>query len=236
MKDILNFINDNAILASLITLTISTIIQVIFRISDRKYNDKKDRIKENRREYENKAEMLIDNSMEDDGTIPCIRLFMTDFDAHVSKQEVIFNYRKDILNSKKYKHLIFYIKNIGKADINQLDICVTNQKHHMICQIDSLKTMVKNNIVNYSYCFDRKIMKGKAIKIDIAYLEDSKIFHLASSELSLLFRDSYNNLYQQPFFIGQKNLYEPYKIKEKDYRIYVTVDTALECFKNPWMW
>ena len=40
MKNILNFINNNALIASLITLLITTIIQIIFRRNDRKYNEK----------------------------------------------------------------------------------------------------------------------------------------------------------------------------------------------------
>ena len=42
MKEILNFINNNAIVASLITLFLSTIIQVFFRRSDRRYNEKQE--------------------------------------------------------------------------------------------------------------------------------------------------------------------------------------------------
>ncbi len=238
MSKIIEYINDNAIVASLITLFLSTIIQIIFRKNDRKYNDEKDRKKESKREYENKAELLIDNNIEDDGTIPCINLFMSDFEVKVSKdkQDVMFYYSKDILKSKKYKHLTFYMKNIGNADINQLDICVTNQRYHMICHLDNLENIVKDNFVNYNYCYDRKILKGRIIKIDIAYLKDSKIFGFATSELALLFKDSYNNLYEQPFFVQRKNLYEPYKITNKKYRLFINPDVAIECFKNPWLW
>ena len=70
MKEIVNFINNNAIVASLITLFLSTLIQVIFRRSDRKYNEKQENKKNRRKEFENKAEFIIDNNMEDDGTIP----------------------------------------------------------------------------------------------------------------------------------------------------------------------
>ena len=42
MKDILDFINNNAIVASLITLFLSTVIQVFFRRSDRRYNEKQE--------------------------------------------------------------------------------------------------------------------------------------------------------------------------------------------------
>lgn len=238
MKEVLNFINNNAIVASLITLALTTLIQIIFRKSDRKYSEKIDNKKEKRREFENKAELFIDNNIEDDGTIPHINLFMTDFNVKVSKNkdEVNFYYSKDVLNKEKYKHMIFYLRNVGNADINQLDICVTSQRNVMICDIEILNTIVNNNFVNYNYCFDRKIMKGKAIMIDITYLEDSRICNVFSSELALLYRDSYNNLYEQPFFIQQKNLYEPSKISNRDYRIYTTIDTAIDCFKNPWLW
>lgn len=238
MKEIFNYINNNAIAASLITLALTTLIQIVFRKSDRKYSEKIDNKKEKRREFENKAELFIENNIEDDGTIPRINLFMTDFKVKVSKNkdEVNFYYSKDALNKEKYKHMIFYLRNVGNADINQLDICVTSQRNVMLCDIKILNIIVNNNFVNYNYCFDRKIMKGKAIVIDIAYLEDSRICNVFSSELALLYRDSYNNLYEQPFFIQQKNLYEPSKISNRDYRIYTTIDTAIDCFKNPWLW
>ena len=238
MKNIFNFINNNAIVASLITLAITTTIQIIFRRNDRKYNERIENAKERKKQFENKAELMIDNFMEDDGTIPHIYLIMSDFEVKVvnNKDEVEFYYPKDILDNNKYKHLIFYMKNIGNADINQLDICVTSQKRTMLCNIEEIDVFVKNRLVNYSYCFDRKIMKNKSIMIDIAYLKDSKICNLLGSELALLFRDSYGNLYEQAFFIQRKNLYSPRPISEEEFNLYTLTNTAIECFKNPWMW
>lgn len=237
MNNILKFINDNAIVASLITLTITTIIQILLRKSDRKYNEKQESRKERKQQFLNKAELHIEDKQYDYKEKPDISLFMTDFRATVTdKKDVLFHYNKNVLNFKKYKHMRFYLKNIGNADINQLDICVTDQKNTMLCDINSVKTYVENKFVNYSYCYDRKILKDDIILIDIAYLENSKICNVFSSELALLFRDSYGNLYEQSFFIQQKNLYEPHIITNKDYRIYTLTDTAIECFKNPRLW
>lgn len=238
MKEILNFVNNNAGVVSLITLMVTIVFQIIMTKSDRRYNEKQENKKNRRKEFENKAEFIIDNNMEDDGTIPHIEIFMTDFDVKVinNKTDVEFYYSKDILNKKKYNHLKFYLKNIGNADINQLDICATAQKNTMLCQVDDIKFFTENKLVNYSYLFDRKIVKGKAIMIDIAYLPDSKICNTFSSELALIFRDSYGNLYEQPFFLQQENLYEPRSITYKEYNIYTKPDTAIACFKNPWLW
>ena len=238
MKEILNFINNNAGVVSLITLIVTFIYQVLMTKNDRRYKEKQESKKERKKQFENKAEFIIDNNMEDDGTIPHIQLFMTDFNAKVinNKTDVEFHYSKDVLNKKKYSHLKFYLKNIGNADINQLDICATAQKNTMLCQVDDIKVFTENKLVNYSYLFDRKIMKEKAVMIDIAYLPDSKICNTFSNELVLIFRDSYGNLYEQPFFLQQKNLYEPRSITHKEYNIYTKPDTAIECFKNPWLW
>ena len=237
LKTIFKFINDNAVVASLITLTISTIINVLLKKSDRKYDEKKEMEKERREEFQNKAELHIEDKQWDSKETPDICLFMTDFEVSINdKKDVEFHYSKDVLNKDKYKHLRFYIKNIGNADINQLDVCVTAQKNTMLCDVESIKHIVDSKFVNYSYCYDRKILKNDIILIDIAYLENSKICNTFSSELALLFRDSYGNLYEQPFFIQQGNLYEPHSISNKDYRIYTLPDTAIECFKKPWMW
>lgn len=237
IRKIIDFINNNAIIASLISITVSTIISVLMKKSDRRYDEKRERIKERKQEFLNKAELHIEDEKWDSKEKPDICLFMTDFIASITNEKnVEFHYSKDVLKKDKYKHLKFYIKNIGNADINQLDICASNQKNTMLCDIDLIKEIVNSKFVSYSYCYDRKILKNDVILIDIAYLEDSKICNTFSSELVLLFRDSYGNLYEQPFFIQQRNLYEPYKISNEGYRTYTLPDTAIECFKNPWMW
>ena len=238
MKEIFNFINNNAGVVSLITLIVTIIFQIIKTKSDRRYSEKIDNKKEKRKQFENKAEFIIEKNIEDNGTIPRINLIMSDFKANVTedKSDVDFYYSKDILNNKKYKHMLFYIKNIGNADANQLDICVTSQKNTMISSVEYMGIYVKNKTVNYSYCYDRRIRKGDVVLIDIAYLDDSRIFSSLSSELALLYRDSYNNLYEQPFFLEEANLYEPFKVTNKDYRLMTTDDVAIECFKGNMYW
>ena len=96
MKDIFNFINSNAVIASLITLSITTIIQVIFRKSDRKYNEKQENKKERKQQFLNKAELHIEDKKWDSKEKPDICLFMTDFKVLINaKKDVEFHYSKD---------------------------------------------------------------------------------------------------------------------------------------------
>ena len=237
MGKILYYINNNAIIASLITLIFSTIINIVFRRSDRKYEEKKEKKKNRREEYLNKAKLHIESKKWDSKEEPDIRVFLTDFKVdNDDKKNIKFIYRDDVLNRKKYNHIQFYLKNIGNADISYLDICATNMKNNMLCDVDSVESLVKDKFINYNCLYDREILKEDIILLDIAYLEDSYICNLFSSELAILFKDSYGNLYEQPFFIKRRNLYEPFPISSEDYRLKTTVDKALECFENPWMW
>ena len=238
MRQIFDYINNNSFLATIIGIILGWFLNNISNKKERKIRKKEEFDREKRKQYENKAELLIDNNMEDNGLIPVIKIFLSDFDVEYTKDKQNFNfkYSEDILDNKKYKRKVFYLKNIGNADINQLDICVASQRNNMLVDYDNLESVVKDEWINYSYCYDKKILKNEAIRIDLYYLENSRIRGMFSSELVILFKDSYNNFYEQPFFIANNNLYEPSKITYKEYRENVTVDTAIECFKNPWMW
>ena len=125
MKEVFDFINNNAVVASLITLLFSTIIQIRFRKNDRKYNEKQESKKDKKQQFINKAELHIEERQWGFKKEPDISLFMTDFKTTINdEKDVEFHYSKGVLKKDKYQHLRFYIKNIGNADINQLDICL----------------------------------------------------------------------------------------------------------------
>jgi len=48
----------------------------------------------------------------------------------------------------------------------------------------------------------------------------------------LLFRDSYNNLWEQPFWYEENNLYEPRNVTRREYRSYVTMDDTINRFES----
>lgn len=238
MNNIINFINNNAIVASLITLFLTTIIQIAFRKSDRRYNESREVKKESIRQFENKAEFIIDDNKLTNNGKSDLQLLMINFKTELvnEKKEVEFYYPQNILDNKEYRHFRICLKNIGNADVKSLYICSNNQKNTMLCNVTDVELFVNNKLVNYSVLYDRKIMKNKCIILDIAYLANSKIFSLLSSELSVIFIDSYGNLYEQALFVQQRKIYEPVSISYKDYKIYTQPDVAIECFKKPWLW
>lgn len=126
MKDIFNFINNNAVVASLFTLGITTIIQVIFRKNDRKYNEKQENKKERKQQFLNKAELHIEDKKWDSKENPDICLFMTNFTL-TKLMSFIFQEKKGylcatcVLLNRLYKYFILLNRHKKRGkDINIL--------------------------------------------------------------------------------------------------------------------
>lgn len=230
---ILKIINENAILATLIGIVIETTIRWFSKRSDRKYDREKEERENEKYKLLNKAKLHIEDKKWDSKETPDISLFMTDFQVNLDdKDNLEFHYRKDVLNDKEYKHMKFYIKNIGNSDISELNICVASKNNIMLCPIETVKMFIEYKGISYGYIYDREILKGDTILLDIAYLEESKIFSLATSELLLIYRDSLEKRYEQDFFLKQKNLYEPKPISYEEYRGFISVAYPLDKFKR----
>lgn len=225
IKIIFQFINNNAI----ITLFVTTITQILLNKSNRQHDEKK----EKRQEFYNKAELRIVKKQWNSKETPDICLFLTHFKPVLSKnQKIECVYDKGIIRKSSHRHLRFYIKNIGNADINRLDICVQYQDNETICNAKYIKYYTEERIPNYSFCYDRKILKGETILLDIAYIEGNELYSRFISELLILFKDSYGNMYEQPFFIHDRNLYEPNIVSKNEYNSHLNFSDALENLKK----
>lgn len=128
------------------------------------------------------------------------------------------------------------MKNVGKSDINELDICATFKNHNVLVDYQSLDMVVDEKIVDYNSCYDRKIMKDENVIVRVYFLEDLQVCHPFSCTLAILFKDTFNNSYEQPFWYEKDNLYPPRPIDYKEYHTYITSDDAYYCFEHPYMW
>lgn len=238
MKEIFDYISNNSFLTTIIGVIIGGLISFFTSTYDRKQRLKEEIARETRRQYENKAELKIENVLMESNNKPDIEVFLSPFKVDYSKEgeKYSFLYPKDIKNRKKHKYKEFIIKNIGKADINELDICATFKNHNILVDYKSLDMLVDNKIVEYSYSYDRKILKGDNIILRVYYIEGLQMRHPISCTLAILFRDSFNNLYEQLFWYEKDNLYEPRQIDYKEYRSSITSDDAYYCFENPKLW
>lgn len=166
-----------------------------------------------------------------------MEIFIGTFKVEYNKEkEYKISYSQNIKNKKNHCYKDIIIKNIGKSDIECLDIVSTNKKGLILCDYNSLNNLVDNELICYDYCYDKKIRVGESIKIRI-YYEYNKQPHLMwSSTLAFLFEDQNHNYWEQPFFYEKDNIYAPYEISYKELKKAVTTDDAYECFEHPWLW
>ena len=244
MKAVFDYINGNSFLTTIIGVIIGSIITSFTTIyvssKDRKERKKEELLKEKRRQYENKAELKIIsvNDNNNNNNKPDMEVFLAPFKVDYSNGFKNFQivYPKDIKDRTKHKYKEFIIKNVGKSDINELDICATFKNHNVLVNYESLDTMVDEKVVDYSYCYDKKIMKNEKLVIRIYFLQDMQVWHPFSCTLAILFKDAFNNNYEQAFWYEKDNLYPPRLINYKEYHNYITSEDAYYCFEHPYMW
>lgn len=166
-----------------------------------------------------------------------MEIFIGTFKVEYNKEkEYKISYSQNIKNKENHCYKDIVIKNIGKSDIECLDIVSTNKKGLILCDYNSLNDLVDNKLICYDYCYDKKIRVGESIKIRI-YYEYNKQPHLMwNSTLAFLFEDQNHNYWEQPFFYEKDNIYAPYEISYKELKKAVTTDDAYECFEHPWLW
>ena len=242
MKAVFDYINGNSFLTTIIGVIIGSIITSFTTIyvssKDRKERKKEELLKEKRRQYENKAELKIISVNDNSNNKPDIEVFLAPFKVDYSNGFKNFQivYPKDIKDRTKHKYKEFIIKNVGKSDINELDICATFKNHNVLVNYKLLDMVVDEKFVDYNSCYDRKIMKDENVIVRVYFLEDLQVCHPFSCTLAILFKDTFNNSYEQPFWYEKDNLYPPRPIDYKEYHTYITSDDAYYCFEHPYMW
>lgn len=240
MEKIFDYISNNSFLTTIIGVIVGGLISSLTTIyvssKERKDKKKEDLKKEKIRQFENKAELKIEKTLQKSNNKADIEVFLLPYKVEYTDdfEKYNFIYPKEIKNKKLHKYKEFHIKNIGNSDINQLDICTIFKNHNILVDYKGLDAIIKNGFVNYNLCYDRKIMKNDNIVIRIYYLEGYQVAHLFSCTLLLLYKDSFNNLYEQPFWYEKDNLYEPRAICSKEYKELIGNKIAYDCFDKSW--
>lgn len=239
MKSLFDYINSNSFLATLIGIVVGWILNFIstmyFNKKEEKQRKKEIERHERQKQFENKPELFIENTT-------CkfnidMEIFIGTFDVKYNegkKYKIV--YPKSIKNKDNHDYKDIVIKNIGKSDIDCLDIISTNKRGIILCDYELLDNLVDNESVWYSYCYDKKIRVDESVKIRVYFEKNRQPYTLLSSTLAFLFEDQNHNYWEQPFFYEKNNVYPPYAISYKELRQAVSPDDAYDCFEQPWLW
>lgn len=239
MKSLFDYINNNSFLATIIGIIVGWILNFIstlyFNKKDEKQRKKENELKEKQKQFENKPELIIENAMNKSNID--MEIFIGTFKIkYDEKRKYEIVYSKGIKNKNNHDYKDVVIKNIGKSDIECLDIISTNKRNVILYDYKSLENIVDNKSVWYSYCYDRKIRVDESVKIRIYFEKNKQPYTPLSSTLAFLFEDQNHNYWEQPFFYEKNNIYAPVAKSYKDFKQAVSADDAYDCFEKPWLW
>ena len=201
-------------------------------------------IKEKKKIYEDRPELQIIEYKE---YIKCsaykfkkecdINLFMTKMGkVSVENDIVTAHYNNDYFNEEEWCCVIYEFKNAGKTDIRCVSPVCTYKKDTMLCDVSNAKMILEYGWLSYSTMFDRKIRVGESFTTKICYLKDCIVSGLMSSIMFMCLEDCNNRFWNQPLFAPNNKIYDSYEIPYKEYKDEYLPDSAIECFKKPWLW
>lgn len=140
------------------------------------------------------------------------------------------------MNTDEWCCVIYSFKNVGKTNISVLDIICNYKRDTCIFPCAEAMKYAERNLLNYSYCYDRKIRIGDTTTVKICYHKDAIITGIFSAILSVGMRDDNGKYWTQPLFAPQNKVYDSRPISPKDYTEELRYDIAEECFRKPWLW
>ena len=173
---------------------------------------------------------------------PCdIELFLAhiqhiEVDGSKNKPKVKAFYNSDHFDQNEWCCVIYTLKNVGKTDINSLDIICLFKRDTCIFPVDNAKCFADKHLLNYSECYDKKIRTGETITLKLCYHKDAIITGGVSALLHIGMVDDNGRYWVQPLFAPIDKVYESRQVLQKKYMEELTITTAEECFANPTLW
>ena len=213
MTKIIEYFNNNAFVASLITLFLSTLITIIINIINKNIDRKDKEIDIKRNEFHNKGELRVDKSRNIKFNDQINILYSS---YKIKNEKCIIN--ENILNPNSLDYIYLPITNIGKTPIREIHVVVNNRNLTFIVEKERIKFLKKSQCVNFVVPYYNKLLPNESILIDLTFLKKDKVFGEFSSELTIYYIDDYGNCYYQPLFLKSRTLEGPYRIEYKDYK------------------
>ena len=201
----MDFLNNNVV-STIIGAIVGGIIAIIAGDITYRRQRKDAEKKEIRENFKNKAELSVNECFKVNGdnvreiyVIPC------PYKAKLNKDGFIdTEISKVYSNKQKLKHEIIYLENIGKSDINELEVAIADPKNCAILNAETSSDFISNGLISYGVMLDRKIRVGEAIELNIYYDEKAPISDTISASIEIYYRDSINNVCAQPLFIKER--------------------------------
>ena len=240
------------IIIAAVSALIGGLVTYLFTIlSDKRKEKREDRLeekKQNREAFQNRPEMTI---VEYKDYISRVGYGVKQpanidvFVAHISKTSIVGDkrhssvltfYEDKSLNIDEWCCVLYTLKNTGKTDISTFYLFSNFQQTTCIFPSSEARQYADANMLNYSYCYDKKIHAGETVSVKICYHKECIVPGLFSAPMSIGMVDDNGKYWTQPLFSPQDRIYDSRRSSLAEFNEMIRTTTAEECFKKPWLW
>ena len=170
--------------------------------------------------------------------IGCCALFLKIIDYKCSGSRVQFYYDEQALEINNLVYVEYILKNIGQTEI--MDICLSTNlpKNTSLLELDDREFYIRDKLLNYNVFSNKKYIKpGDSIKVRVYYINDKIIDSIIGSATITVWLSDVNGRYwSQSLFCPDNKIGLPYLSNYREFKEYTSVETAIKCFINPYLW
>lgn len=149
-----------------------------------------------------------------------------------------FDYDKKSKDNKNYNCVEYTLKNTGMTEI--VEVCATSNlpKNMSVFPYERKDFFITNKMINHDVWSDHKYIKpGDFFNIKVYYLKDQIIYsNLGNPTITLWLLDINGRLWSQSFSCPDNEVGVPYLNNINNFRAQTSVETAIQCFKDPMLW
>ena len=161
---------------------------------------------------------------------------------HIDKFEISsqarFYYNNDALDDKNLIFVEYELKNTGLTEIE--DICITSNlpKNMSLVYLKTRDFYINENLLNYDVWANKRYIKpGQSINIRVYFINEHIIYsNLGNPILTVWLKDVNGRFWSQALDCPNNEIYNSINFKYIDFKNNIDIDTAIQCFRDPFLW
>lgn len=149
-----------------------------------------------------------------------------------------FFYDEQALKDENLQFVEYELKNTGLTEI--ADICITGNlpRNLSLIELERKETYITENFLNYEVCSNKRYIKpGQSLKLRIYYIKDQVMVSNLGTPIITIWLNDVNGRYWSQLLASPNNQIEISRYRKySEFRENINIDTAIECFRNPYLW
>lgn len=166
-----------------------------------------------------------------------INIFLTKiWNVSVVNGDVNIEYNDSFFNQEEWCCVIYTFKNSGKTDIQCINPICIEKKSMVLFDVEKVQMFKEYRMLNYSTWYEKKLRIGETFTMKVCFHKDCIMAGAISSLMVMGFQDDNDRFWEQPLFVPEEKIYKANMISYKKYRDKLWTESAIKCFREPWLW